>query len=164
MPPSRKPRASKPSDPIALRIREAEKRLSPVRSDRIGYDEATYAKLADLVESGRIGKRFEVLREALRTGMDVLHGELSLAEGQPLPIRGQLPQSPYLVPDAQNPLLLAARDFVPAPRHPDEQELPLTLGDDGDIPEPPAPPGFVYKKGVGYVPGVANDDEDDDDA
>ena len=94
MPPSRKPRASKPSDPIALRIREAEKRLSPVRSDRIGYDEATYAKLADLEARGtrwsEIGEGPKGVRRVAVNRWDLRGIPIELEE-RPVVYRGSNP-------------------------------------------------------------------------
>jgi hypothetical protein len=151
MPPRKARVASKLSDPIAQRIRDAEKKLSPVKSDRIGYDEGTYVKIADIVESGRIGKKFEVLREALRTGIDVLHGELSMSIGGPVPMNtANLPA--------------VARDvYAAAPLPPDDEQLALPIDDD-DLAEPAAPPGFIFRPGIGYVPGIANEEDEDEDA
>jgi hypothetical protein len=78
----------KPTELIAARerIRAAEKKQVPLVRESVGLDAEALNMLADLVERG-LGKKLDVLRQALATGLRVLKVGSDPAPEQPSDLR-----------------------------------------------------------------------------
>ena len=68
-----KPRKRSQLSPLQQRIRDAERKNSPIGTERVGIDEEGYEMVAVLCERG-FGKKAEVLRQALASGLRAMKG------------------------------------------------------------------------------------------
>ena len=70
---TKQPKKRSQLSPLQQRIRDAERRNSPIGTERVGIDEEGYEMVAVLCERG-FGKKVEVLRQALASGLRAMKG------------------------------------------------------------------------------------------
>lgn len=73
MPSQKQPKKRSQLSPLQQRIRDAERKNSPIGTERVGIDEEGYEMVAVLCERG-FGKKVEVLRQALASGLRAMKG------------------------------------------------------------------------------------------
>ena len=79
MPSQKQPKKRSQLSPLQQRIRDAERKNSPIGTERVGIDEEGYEMVAVLCERG-FGKKAEVLRQALASGLRAMKGASEPAE------------------------------------------------------------------------------------